>query len=357
MLGLSSLLTSTTPSLRFVDSVIAAGTETPFRGVTLNIPTSAKVGHLAIVVCFNDEISGSTGATNSFSSAHISISTGNNLHGEVLSGFGQKYLTQDDITRGNIAINTSLYNFGTRGLGMLCIFEGASSSYIRSTASNGNANGFNWGTGGLNRLVGIPASHAVLICQFLDDDITTVSAYPTGFTLGRKAITAGSTNNGGTGAICVADHKSNINGAQSLTFALSDVVVGYLIGVQPLNKGSGSSSDSEVVTVGNLSSKYTNAFGYLTGSFGSINDGYFDMLGGAPISGLYYNNAFGSSSMNFGLVGIHPNNGWNMMTVGGVNYMRSAATYTPNEFNTSWNFAATTNPFSTNGANVTVTFS
>lgn len=122
--------------------------------------------------------------------------------------------------------------------------------------------------------------------------------------------------------------------------------------------GSGSAPvlDTQTVTVSVFNpSGFGLAYGFVTG-IGSIADGTFNPKGGATITALYCDTAFGANAVVFSLGSSQTNDGWSTMTVSGVTYNRADASYTPGS-PTSWAWNSATNPFGTTvGATVAATF-
>ena len=123
--------------------------------------------------------------------------------------------------------------------------------------------------------------------------------------------------------------------------------------------------DTQTVTVG---ARYIYMFGTYagyssgggvswTGAFGSISDGTADWAGGAIIDDLY-RSPFGGWLLT--LRGAHPNSGFEKVTIQGVDYQRSSATYSQQIGSsgqiegTYWSFPTGT-PFNVTG-NIDVVF-
>ena len=113
-------------------------------------------------------------------------------------------------------------------------------------------------------------------------------------------------------------------------------------------------SDSQTVTVGTTSDKYQTYYGfYAAYSMGSCNDGTSNLYSGAAINAITHSTLIG---MYFEVSGNQPNSGWTKMTIDGVDYMRTSASYTYNGSVSSWTWAAS-NPFGGAGTTKVVTFS
>jgi len=113
--------------------------------------------------------------------------------------------------------------------------------------------------------------------------------------------------------------------------------------------------NTQTVTVGSLIivSKYftTSAYGFAAGGggYGSISDGTFSLISNATINTLNWNQVNANpGSLNFGLAGNRPNSGWSSVTINGITFNRSAATYSYDSGTdtTSWSIPGT-NPFGT----------
>ncbi len=117
--------------------------------------------------------------------------------------------------------------------------------------------------------------------------------------------------------------------------------------------------DTQTVTVG---ARYIYMFGTYAGyssgqgmawvsSFGSISDGTADWAGGALIDELYRSPLGG---WVLSIRGTHPNSGFEKVTIQGVDYQRSSATFSQHSGGTSWIFPTGT-PFNVTG-NIDVVF-
>lgn len=114
--------------------------------------------------------------------------------------------------------------------------------------------------------------------------------------------------------------------------------------------------DTQTVTVGNLSFKGIDNYGFDSGLYGSISDGTFNPISNATITALVW------SSSGYGVLlrlsGNRANSGWNTVTINGMAYTRSGAIYSYDSGGdaTSW-FMAGENPFGTTvGATRTAVF-
>ena len=114
--------------------------------------------------------------------------------------------------------------------------------------------------------------------------------------------------------------------------------------------------DTQTVTVGYKHTGSDDAWGYRSGSMGSISDGTFNPKGGATITELYYGTSFPLAFVSFTLNGSQTNDGWDAMTIAGTTYTRASATFS-NSSTTSWTWLVASNPFGTTvGATVVATF-
>ena len=126
--------------------------------------------------------------------------------------------------------------------------------------------------------------------------------------------------------------------------------------------------DEQTVTVGykSLTGGKTSAavwgtyYGYNTttglGSFGSINDGTFNVKSGASILRLYHRArandaglAEDTEQLVFEISGSHSNDGWDTMTIGTTDFDKDDATYSSDATATSWTWdeEGLANPFGT----------
>ena len=106
------------------------------------------------------------------------------------------------------------------------------------------------------------------------------------------------------------------------------------------------SEETQTVTVGSLLFKGITSYGY-TSSYGSISDGTFGFISNATINYLNWSNAAGNI-LYFALAGNRANSGWSTVTINGIVFNRSAATYSYDSGTdtTSWSMAGE-NPFGT----------
>lgn len=108
--------------------------------------------------------------------------------------------------------------------------------------------------------------------------------------------------------------------------------------------------DTETVSVGSNFDGVGLSYGYLVSpSVGAINDGIFTPKA-ATINWLYYYQVTGSQTVSFGLSGIYSDGDWDTMTVGGVSFERTDASFSAASGNTSWTWTVASNPFGTSGA-------
>jgi len=126
--------------------------------------------------------------------------------------------------------------------------------------------------------------------------------------------------------------------------------------------GASASLDTQTVTVGyQAGNQYVgNVYGFSSDGIGSITDGTCNFKSLAFYAGLYFQ-AFNSTNddrVYFMLNGIHSNNGWTTMNVGGSNFNRASATFTTSNNYTYWYWIQEgLNPFGTTvGATKVVTF-
>ena len=115
------------------------------------------------------------------------------------------------------------------------------------------------------------------------------------------------------------------------------------------------SEETQTVTVGSLTFKGIEQYGFSSGVFGSISDGTFGFISNATINYLGWTNAGG---LSFTLAGNRANSGWSTVTINSIAFNRSAATYSYNGDNNTTNWLmAGSNPFgTTNGAVVPAVF-
>jgi len=116
--------------------------------------------------------------------------------------------------------------------------------------------------------------------------------------------------------------------------------------------------DTQTITVGSQSSQYVTWRGYDgdTLNFGSISDGTSNLYGGATILRITNVN---NNATSFQVQGNRANSGWTTMTIDGVDFARTAASYnySSSSNSTTWSWSPTSNPFgTTDGVEVTVTW-
>lgn len=129
-------------------------------------------------------------------------------------------------------------------------------------------------------------------------------------------------------------------------------------------RGTSKGLDSQVVTVGYASDPTFYSYGSEPGYYGSISDGTSNIYSGASILALNYFYYYGNElvptfdSVIFIVSGNSPNSGWSTMSINGINFSRSGATYyyDSGQNKTSWYWNTPgLNPFGTTiGATKTV---
>ena len=115
-------------------------------------------------------------------------------------------------------------------------------------------------------------------------------------------------------------------------------------------------SETQTVTVGTFSFKGATSYGFTAGGWGSITDGTFGFISNAPIEILNWGN---SNTLIFQITGIYANSGWTKVTISGVDFLRSAASFTTNASPnySSWSWSGASNVFGTTvGATVPALF-
>lgn len=131
-------------------------------------------------------------------------------------------------------------------------------------------------------------------------------------------------------------------------------------------RGKSNALDTQTVTVGYYTVTFYGSTTYMYGDTpsvnqGSISDGTANWAGGKTYKQLYYssNNFNTTKGVSMALIGNQANSGFTTMTINGVNFARSSATYSyissMNQSNWFWQYS--TNVFGTTvGATKTVTF-
>ena len=115
--------------------------------------------------------------------------------------------------------------------------------------------------------------------------------------------------------------------------------------------------DTQTVTVGSFAFKTFRNYGFSNAvPYGSISDGTFGLISNATITDLNWSNI--TNALNFRLAGNIANSGWSSVTINGITFNRSAATYSYDSGTdtTSWLIPGT-NPFgTTDGATLEAVF-
>ena len=116
-------------------------------------------------------------------------------------------------------------------------------------------------------------------------------------------------------------------------------------------------TETQTVTVGTFSFKGLTNYGFSSGSYGSISDGTFGFISNAAITFLNWLNSGGT--LTFQIAGIYSNSGWTKVTIAGVDYLRTAASFSTSTGpdRTTWTWTGAANPFGTTvGATVPAVF-
>ncbi len=115
--------------------------------------------------------------------------------------------------------------------------------------------------------------------------------------------------------------------------------------------------ETQTVTVGTFSAKGVILYGFNSGAAaGSISDGTFDFVSNAVITNLSWTTF---NQLNFEITGVFANSGWTKVTISGVDFLRSAASFTTNASppRTLWSWSGASNVFGTTvGATVPAVF-
>jgi len=123
------------------------------------------------------------------------------------------------------------------------------------------------------------------------------------------------------------------------------------------NSAPSTTLDSQTVTIGTESVMGYTSYGFRsTGSnYGSIVDGTSNLYSGSPIRKLYWQT--GTNRLYFG-VGSASNSGWTTMTLNGVNYARTSATYSVTGNVSTWSWGSlSSNAFGATSGTKVVTWS
>lgn len=172
-----------------------------------------------------------------------------------------------------------------------------------------------------------------------------------------------------SGAISFANLQSEFGGSHPITMGeYASFRVSGSGNTISMNQfyGAQSALDTQTVTVGYYTVTFYGSTTYMYGdtpspSQGSISDGTANWAGGKTYKQLYYssNNFNTDKGVSMALIGNQANSGFTTMTINGVNFARSSATYSyissMNQSNWFWQYS--TNVFGTTvGATKTVTF-
>jgi hypothetical protein len=118
-------------------------------------------------------------------------------------------------------------------------------------------------------------------------------------------------------------------------------------------------SETQVVTVGTtfFGDPFGGGFTVVRGfsdrfPVGSISDGTFGFVSNATINELAW---FDFGTLYFRLVGTHANSGWTKLTLGGVDYFRSSASFSQPTGFTEWIWASS-DPFGADGTTSNAVF-
>lgn len=115
-------------------------------------------------------------------------------------------------------------------------------------------------------------------------------------------------------------------------------------------------TETQTVTVGTFSFKGFDNYGFSVGGWGSITDGTFGFISNAPIENLNWSN---TNTLSFQITGIYANSGWTKVTIAGVDFLRTAATFSTNASPnfSQWAWSGASNVFGTTiGASVPAVF-
>jgi hypothetical protein len=106
------------------------------------------------------------------------------------------------------------------------------------------------------------------------------------------------------------------------------------------------SEETQTVTVGSYIFKSIESYGFSNANYGSISDGTFGFISNATINTLDWSIA--TYALNFTLAGNRANSGWSTVTINGIAFNRSSATYSYDSGSdtTSWSISGA-NPFGT----------
>ena len=133
---------------------------------------------------------------------------------------------------------------------------------------------------------------------------------------------------------------------------------GILCAIVGVAGAGGGGTETQTVTVGNFTFKGLATWGFNRAVFGSINDGTFGFISNAQINLLAWSNS--DNGVGFTLAGNRANSGWTKMTISGIDYARTSATYSydAGTDTTQWRWLAPgTNPFGTTiGVNIPAVF-
>ncbi len=204
----------------YQDTQITAGTTS--NSVNLALPAGAAAGDWAAYGFTQD--AANTGTLTSDGGATQTLRSWVQIQ-SFRRGAWVKQLTGTDITNGYIQL-TYTTGGAEQGVGFVATWRGGAPTFSLQEETS---------TGGLDNTTITSADPTgtadYLFHAFLDDDLSTVSTWPTSYTSGRKQAQAGVANSGGTGAVAVAVGADP--GAESFVFSTSDEISAMIIKVAP----------------------------------------------------------------------------------------------------------------------------
>ena len=113
-----------------------------------------------------------------------------------------------------------------------------------------------------------------------------------------------------------------------------------------------SSNWTSTITIGSFAILKSTIYGYSQGVYGALSDTSIDTWGNRVIFSL----TWGGTAVSMQITGTHNNSGWTRIIIHNTSFYRSSGTYAVSGSNTSWTWAATTNPFGATSGTRTIQF-
>lgn len=219
MTGIVAALAGSAAKAAFVATEVTAGSSA--NSIDIALPAGAAAGDHVVYVFAQD--AGNTGTLSSDGGADATLLTWGSVESTRI-GVWSKTLTAADITNGYVQL-TFAFGAANQGVAAMGLWRGGPPTF--SLAGQTDSDGADGATATLTNPSGVADYFAF---AFLDDDQTTISAWPTSYTQGRDQASVGTAGSGGTAACAVA--LAADPGAETFVFNTSDEWVALVIKVQ-----------------------------------------------------------------------------------------------------------------------------